>query len=873
MPRAMALTSGTKLGPYEIQSLLGAGGMGEVYRARDTRLGRDVAIKILPNSLTHDQDRLRRFEQEARAVAALNHPNLLTVFDVGTAPLGDPATAANGSADSPFIVSELLEGTSLRERLAAGALRERRAVDYAIQIAQGLAAAHERGIVHRDLKPENVFVTNDGRVKILDFGLAKLTETAPAQPDATRDVVTQIGVVMGTIGYMSPEQVRGNPADARSDIFSFGAVLYEMLSGHRAFQGHTAADLMSAILNHEPPELTATNREISPALDHIVHHCMEKDPQQRFQSAGDIAFQLNELSGMRSSTAARAVVESRAAKFLRPWALAGIGTTALALLFAATWFLARWTAHHEPPSFVQLTFQQGYVDSARFLPDGQSIICASRWGSDSTLALYTGSIDSQGLRPLGAIVDSILSVSPSGELLVVQNLRSIGPGYVRVGTLARLPIGGGAPRPVLDSVQYADWAPGGKDFAVVRFVPERHVYRLEYPVGKVLYETGGWVSHPRFSRDGKRIAFLDHPIFGDDQGSVAVVDLQGHQKQLSTSYSSTQGLVWSPTGDEIWFSAVRAGIYRSLFATTLRGSERPLLSAPGNVDLQDALANGRVLLDDSSSRRVLMVFTPDYPQGRDFTWMDWAYEMRFSADGKQILFGDQHSGAMYGTFLRNLDGSPAVRLGDGNPEDLSADGAWAMSRLPIPPIQILLLPTGTGEPRQLTHSRINHTRARWLRDGRIFSVGSEPGHQERTYLLDLSGKETPITPEGVRALAATADGKHLLTANPEFSEFQLFPLDGGQPRTLPQLQKSDRPIDFTPDDAAILVRRQGRDGAVEIWRVDLAGAKRTLLHTIALPGVPSLANGLNVTVSRDGKSYAYEYHPVISTEYLVTGLH
>ena len=196
----MALTSGTKLGPYEIQSLLGAGGMGEVYRARDTRLGRDVAIKILPNSLTHDQDRLRRFEQEARAVAALNHPNLLTVFDVGTAPLGAPATAANGSADSPFIVSELLEGTSLRERLAAGALRERRAVEYAIQIAQGLAAAHERGIVHRDLKPENVFVTNDGRVKILDFGLAKLTETAPAQPDATRDVVTQIGVVMGTIG-------------------------------------------------------------------------------------------------------------------------------------------------------------------------------------------------------------------------------------------------------------------------------------------------------------------------------------------------------------------------------------------------------------------------------------------------------------------------------------------------------------------------------------------------------------------------------------------------------------------------------------------------------------------------------------------------
>lgn len=871
----MSLPSGTKLGPYEIQSLLGAGGMGEVYRARDTRLQRDVAVKILPNTLAHDQDRLRRFEQEARAVATLNHPNLLTVFDVGTAPLADGSgvTSTTGVAEaSPFIVSELLEGATLRERLAAGALRERKALEYAIQIARGMAAAHERGIVHRDLKPENIFITNDGRVKILDFGLAKLTESARTESDATRDLSTQVGVVMGTIGYMSPEQVRGKPADARSDIFSFGVVLYEMLSGKRAFQGETPADLMSAILNHEPAELTATNQEISPAVDHVVHHCMEKDPQQRFQSAGDIAFQLGELSGVRTSSGARAVEASEKEKLSGRWLLAGGGVMALAVLLAGTWFLARATLHLDPPKFSQLSFQQGYVHSGRFLPDGQSFITASRWGSESVLGLYTGRLDSQGLRPLGVVVDSILSVSPSGELLVVQNLKSVGPGYARVGTLARLALGGGAPRPVLDSVQYADWAPDGKDFAIVRFAPDKHVYRLEYPVGKVLYETGGWVSHPRFSRDGKRIAFLDHPIFGDDYGMAAVVDLQGNQKKLSSSYASTQGLAWSPKGDEIWFSADANGVQRSLFATTLSGRERHLFSAPGTSDIQDALPDGRVLLCEQSERRILMVFTPDFPQGRDFTWMDWAYAARFSSDGKRILFGDQHSGANYGAFLRNLDGSPAVRLGDGNPEDLSADGAWAISRLPIPPIQILLLPTGTGEPRQLTHSKINYTSARWLLDGRIFSVGSEPGHQERTYLLDLSGKETPITPEGVRALAATVDGKHLLTANAELSEFQLFPLDGGQPKALPQLQKDDRPIDFTPDGAAILVRRPGRDGAVEIWRVELAGAKRTLLHNIALPGVPSLSSGLNVTVSRDGKSYAYQYHPVISTEYLVEGL-
>jgi len=873
----MTLASGTKLGPYEIQSLLGAGGMGEVYRARDTRLQRDVAVKILPSTLANDQERLRRFEQEARAVAALNHPNLLTVFDVGSAPLAGSTdgtgSGASGAADSPFIVSELLEGATLRERLADGPLRERKAIDYAIQIARGLAAAHERGIVHRDLKPDNVFVTNDGRVKILDFGLAKLTEAAPAQPDATLDVATQAGVVMGTIGYMSPEQVRGKPADARSDIFGFGAVLYEMLAGRRAFKGDSSADVMSAILKEEPPELTAMNPEISPVVGHVVHHCMEKDPQQRFQSAGDIAFQLNELSAARTSSSMPVAAEPLAAtKTLRPWMLAGIGAIAAALLVAGTWYIARSTAHSTPPRFTQLTFEQGRVDSARFLPNGQGFVSASRWASDSTLALYTGTLDSPGLRPLGIHVDSIASVSVTGELLVIQDMKQVGPGYVRTGTLARMGLSGGAPRPVMDSVQYADWAPDGKDFAVVRFNPEKHVYRLEYPVGKVLYETPGWVSHIRFSRDGKRIAFLDHPNFGDDAGSAAVVDLEGRHKQLSGAYSVAQGLAWSPKGDEIWYSAVASGGGRSLFATSLQGHVRLLLSAPGDMAIQDALPDGRALLDSISSRRVLMVFTPEYPQGRDFTWMDWVYGARFSADSKQIIFGDQHSGERYSTFLRNLDGSPAVRLGEGDPLDMSPDGKWAVSRLPLAPTPLMLLPTGTGEPRQLTHGEIEYSGGRWLTGERIVGIGNEPNHRERTYLVDFAGHETPITPEGIRALAATEDGKRLLTTNADFSQFQLFPVDGGAPQALPQLQKGDGPLDFTDHDTAVFVRRAGANDSIEIWRVELAGGKRTLIRTINLPGVPAIATGLAVIISRDGKNYAYQYHPAISTEFLVEGL-
>ena len=873
----MPLTSGTKLGPYEIQSLLGAGGMGEVYRARDTRLQRDVAIKILPSSLATDLDRLRRFEQEARAVAALNHPNLLTVFDVGAAPAplqqGTDAAAPAQLAASPYIVSELLEGATLRDRLSSGALRERRAIDYAIQIAHGLAAAHERGIVHRDLKPDNVFVTEDGRVKILDFGLAKLTETAPANSDDTMPSGTQAGLVLGTIGYMSPEQVRGKPADARSDIFSFGVVLYEMLAGRRAFHGESSADVMSAILNHEPPELTATNREISPALGRIVHHCMEKTPQQRFQSAGDIAFQLSELSGIRTSTAVPALGESVQKAAAQKWLYPAIAASAVALLLAATWFLAKSHGHFDPPKFTQLTFQQGSVDSGRFLSDGQSIITASRWGSDSTMSLYTARLDSQGIRPLGVAADALASVSSTGELLVIQNLRAVGPGYVRAGTLARLPVGGGAPRAVLEHIQYADWAPDGKDFAIVRFNPERHNYSLEYPVGKVLYETSGWVSDPRFSRDGKKIAFIDHPIFGDDLGSVAVIDLAGHRQSLSESYASAQGLSWSPNGDEIWYSAVSNGVYRSLFATTLAGKVRSLISVPGDIDIQDALPDGRILVADVNSRIILMVSTPGGGKDRDFSWMDWSYNPRFSSDGQQVLFGDQHSGQLYGTFLRNMDGSPAVRLGDGDPLDLSVDGKYAISRLPGAPDQLMLLPTGAGEPRQLTHSKIEHLDARFFPDGRIFAVGNEPGHRERTYLVDLQGNESPITPEGVRALVPGPDNKSLLTTNDDITEFQIFYLDGRSPRPLPQLQKGDRPYNFTLDGTAILLSRNGPQGVSEVWRADLNGANRTLVRTISLSEVSSITGRPLAITSRDTKNYAYRYTRKISSEYIVQGLH
>src|SRR5271170_1522378 len=341
----MNLASGTKLGPYEIVSLLGAGGMGEVYRARDSRLKRDVAVKVLPQATSLDPERLRRFEQEALATAALNHPNILAVFDIGT------------NEGSPYVVSELLEGETLRERLRSGTIALRKTLDYALQIAHGLAAAHEKGIVHRDLKPENLFLTKDGRVKILDFGLAKLTQAESGDHTSlpTMTHVTEVGTVLGTAGYMSPEQVRGVAVDARSDIFSFGAILYEMISGKRAFHRDTAADTMSAILKEDPPDFAETNRNVSPALERIVQHCLEKSPEQRFHSASDIAFDLEHLSGI-SSTSARALPAAGAAPRGKLMAVVAGGVALALVMLGVGWWLGRGSGQAPLAEYQQITF-------------------------------------------------------------------------------------------------------------------------------------------------------------------------------------------------------------------------------------------------------------------------------------------------------------------------------------------------------------------------------------------------------------------------------------------------------------------------------------------------------------------------------------
>src|SRR5438105_785618 len=559
----MMLPVGTKLGPYEIAVPVGAGGMGEVYRARDTRLGRDVAVKVLPSSYSNDKERLQRFEQEACAASALNHPNILIVHDIGT------------HDGSPYIVSELLEGETMRQRMRGTTFAQRRAIDYASQVAHGLAAAHEKGIVHRDLKPDNIFITKDGRVKILDFGIAKLTQAdaTRSQTDIpTRRVDTGPGVVMGTVGYMSPEQVRGQAVDHRSDIFSFGAILYEMLSGNRAFHGDSAADTMSAILKEDPPDLSVTNQSVPPALERIIRHCLEKNPEQRFRSAHDLAFDLEALSGISAAAHPGAGASAAGARSARPRWLRAAGGLALGLLgLAAGYALGhRKTidAKRADVTYSQLTFRQEPIFNARFSPDGKTVVYTAA-PSGNAASIISLRPDYPGNSPTGRPDMALLSTSSKGDLAVLTHPRFIRHA-VFLGTLARMPLEGGAPREIVDNVREADWTPDGSDIAVIREVNGKD--RLEFPLGKVLIETGGYFSNPRFSRRGDRIAFFEHPQKWDDRGSVAVIDIaNGRKTTLSDGYLAEEGLAWSADGQENLFSAGAAYNNFEIYGVTLSG--------------------------------------------------------------------------------------------------------------------------------------------------------------------------------------------------------------------------------------------------------------------------------------------------------------
>ena len=857
----MALHPGTKLGPYEVHSSIGAGGMGEVYRARDSRLGRDVAIKVLPASFSADQDRLQRFALECRATAALNHPNILSIFDIGE------------TGGAPYVVSELLEGETLRDRLREGPIASRKAIDYARQIASGLAAAHEKGITHRDLKPENLFITGDGRVKILDFGLAKLTRPeADDSGDApTQQIATDAGTVMGTVGYMAPEQVRGKPADPRSDIFAFGAILYEMLSGKRAFHGDSPVDTMSAILKEDPPDLAETNRNVPSALERIVRHCLEKNPAERFQSARDLAFNLEALTDVSiSSRGGIKALQLEEEKKKSRWLIPALAAVLVVASWAGIYIFAHGRAGTNP-TFHEITFRNGTIWDARFAPDGQTIVYGANWEGNPA-ELFTTRFDGTDSRSVGLPSAQILSISSKGEMAI--NLHaSPYTAFTLRGTLARVPLAGGAPREVLDSVEWADWGPDGESFAVIRPRPEGG-NDLEYPIGSMIYSPDAWVSHVRFSPNGEYLAIADHIPSGDD-GRVVIIDKHRNHKASSSFYTSVQGLAWSPNGKEVWFSAVPGGAARSLYALDLSGKERLIYRAPGGVTIHDISRSGLVLLTADKTRLGLFALAPGETHERSLSWFDWSLLLDLSADGKSLLFSEsgEAMGNSSAIFLRGTDGSAAVRLGEGTFGKLSPDGKWALIAIGQP-AKLMLLPTGAGQSRQLTDNKIDHFNPNWLPDNKtIFFGADETGKPPRTYLLDTEAPGAApkaVTPEGVLAGFATPDGKFLLARNAKH-EYSLFPVNGGVPQKLNlDIQPDEFAAGFIDNGKGLLVRTRGLP--LKITRVDMASGKRTPFKEIG-PSDPAGAQSIPVIrFSADGKSYAYSLGRWLSDLYVVDGL-
>jgi len=862
----VSLTAGSKLGPYEILGQIGAGGMGEVYRAKDPRLGREVAIKVLPASFSADADRLRRFEQEARAAGVLNHPNITAVHDIGS------------HEGAPYVVQELLEGETLRAVLSGGRLPQRKTIDYGLQIVHGLAAAHEKGIVHRDLKPENVFVTNDGRVKILDFGLAKLTHTeergqATNLPTATAG--TEPGVVMGTLGYMSPEQVRGKPADARSDIFSFGAILYEMLSGKRAFHGDSAADTMSAILKEDPPDLSITNQNIPPGLERIVRHCIEKSPEQRFHSAHDVAFDLEALSGL--STPRLEPAKSRIRARLPSRLVGAAVLAALAIgLFAGRLI---WRAGPEsPPSFHRLTFRRGPVQSARFAPDGHTIIYSASWDGAPEPELYSTRMESPESVRLDLPNRLIEAISRTGEMLVLKPL-PLSFGYAVTGTLSQAPLAGSASRELLEDAGSADWSPDGANLAVVRAPQWR--YRLEFPAGKVLYETAGYISHPRVSPKGDAVAFLDHPVLGDDRGAVAIVDLAGKKKTLSEEWESAQGLAWSVSGKEIWFTATRAGNARSVYAVTPAGRERAVLTTPAGLLLQDISRDGRVLLVQSNARVGFFALLPGETRERDLSGLEWSWGPRLSADEKSVVFTEMGEAGLagYSVYVRKLDGSAAVRLGEGTGVAISPDGKWILTRrIRTTPSTLVLLPTGAGQPRTFPKDSIDRSAATgfaaFLPDGkRIAFNGSEAGKPSRVFVQSLEGGAArPVTPEGVTARLVSPDGKVLLTETAG-QGFGLAPLDGGGPsEPIRGLELTDDPLRWTADGRSLFLSSSKDAFPARVYRLDLATGRRELWREFMPSDPTGITNIGPSAISADGKTIVFGYSHTLSDLYVAEGL-
>jgi Tol biopolymer transport system component len=672
-----------------------------------------------------------------------------------------------------------------------------------------------------------------------------------------------------------------------------------MATGVVPFRGETSAVITEAILNRAPTTATRLRPELPVKLEETMSKALEKDRELRCQTAAEMRADLKRLKRSIDSSRTSVVAETSQAESAATRAsssslavAAERGKPAVPrLVFAISTLLALAaglyggklffsTSPAQPPLYRQLTFRRGSVRSARFAPDGQTILYSAAW-QGRPVDVFTARPEAPEARSMGLSRTQLASVSSTSEMAVLLNSKAIGT-WVNMGTLARAPLVGGAPREVLEQVQWADWTADGSGLAVVRNFGGRN--RLEYPIGKALYETGGWIGHPRVSPKGDRIAFIDHPIQGDDSGSPAIVDMSGNKKALSGEWYTIQGLAWSPDGNEVWFTASKSGVDRTLYAVTLAGKERMVLRLPGALMLFDIWKDGRVLMMRASWRRELIGITADDGKEHDLSWLDYSYPAGLSGDGKTLLFDEEGGGGSlaysksgglsYAVYIRKTDGSPAVLLGEGGAVSLSPDGKSVISQTQDSPSQLRLLTTGAGEPKDLTKDNVNHSWAQWFPDGkRILFSGNEPGKGVRLYVYDpASGKSQPITPEGVNgtAFVISPDSQLVAGIGPDQKGY-LFPVAGGEARVIAGLNPGEQPITFSTDGGSLYIYQQGELPA-RVDRLDLHTGQRKLWKQL-MPSDPAGVETIGpILMTPDAKTCVFGYHRMLADLYLVEGL-
>ena len=836
-----------------------------VYRALDTHLDRAVAIKVLPIAAVGDAARRARFAQEARSASALSHRNIITIYDVDTGEIdGQPVE---------FIAMEYVSGKTLDKLIGRKGLRLNEALRYAIQIVDGLAAAHGAGIIHRDLKPANIIVNEQGDVKILDFGLAKLSD--PEEPDVfgpTESVhleamlKTEAGTIVGTVAYMSPEQADGHKVDERSDIFSLGAVLYEMIAGRRAFAGDSKLSTLAAVLHNEPKPVGQAAEGVPREVERIIMRCLRKDPERRWQSMADLKVALEdaleELESGKQTPAEGVAAAPGAQRSLPLLILAAVVIVAL----AGGAYVGSQALAPPQPTFQRLTYRRGDVQSARFSPDGQTVLFSAQWANEP-LAVFSMRPGSREYRSLDLPQARILSISSTGEMAILL-------GTTTPGTLARVPLSGGAPREILENVNDADWSPDGTNLAVSHTVGRRN--RIEYPIGNMLYESEGIRVGPganlRVSPKGDFVAFFEFDNAVADY-AVTVLDLHGQRRVLSRGWRVVGQLAWSPKGDEIWFGGARAGGNAALYAVTLDNKERTVVEAPIMLALDDITRDGRVLAVTADSRMGISFLSPGAKEERDLSWFDASYIYDVSADGKTILFvelsyGQPRNVAIY---LRKTDGSPAIRLGDGNRPALSPDGKWVVCILSDgPKTNLNLLPTGAGEARSIGAAGMHYERVEWFPDGqRILFTGNEPNRPLRTFIQSLNGKLAPLTPEGTVAAHVSPDQKYVTVI--AGNKLSLFPIEGGDPKAISNSEPGESVIGWGADGRHLFLSKVEQPSFVKISRLDISTGRKELWRELRTPDSVGVAIS-KVVVTPDGQSFAYSFQRDITTLFLIGGL-